>query len=104
MVTCCHGELRRFAPQNDGASCYASSVNEPKKSPLQPAVGRRQPKTNAWWYKLTAVSFTLKVALVIALVLTVKYAADAAQAEHDDSARDSETTAPEKAATTPTAK
>jgi len=52
-----------------------------EKRPLRPAVARYRPKSNRWWYKLTAVSFTIKVVLVIALGLTIKMAADAASAE-----------------------
>jgi len=64
-----------------------SDVSEERR-PLRPAVGRYRPKSNRWWYKLTAVSFTIKVVLVIALGLTLKMAADAARAENEASSRD----------------
>ena len=33
---------------------------------------RRRPRGNAFWYKATAISFTLKVALLVAIFFAVR--------------------------------
>jgi hypothetical protein len=56
-------------------------VSDERSKPLKPAISPFRGKSNQWWYKLTAASFLIKVALVIGIFLAVKYAADRAAAD-----------------------
>jgi hypothetical protein len=54
---------------NLGSRRYKSEMSEPQ---LRREVPRRRRRPNAFWYKATAISFTVKLVLLVVIFLAVR--------------------------------
>ncbi len=62
--------------------CYIALVTGKEQSKLSPAV-RPCRRSNRWWFKLAAASFTIKVVLVVGLFLALTWAASSTGDDND---------------------
>jgi len=65
------------------AVCYTPAVTGPEK--LRPSINPFRGKSNRWWFKLSAASFTIKILLLVGFFFAIKYVSDSALGERDTS-------------------